>query len=172
MKLDLKNKKWKAFLIGDIFIIGTGALLPKKLFKKGNVARITATDSNNGVFDYYAEVKHKNCRTVTNFISVSFLGSVFYHPYKASLDMKIHSVQLKELEFNKYLAHFIVLALKRTTSLFSYGNQLSSSNLPKKKIFLPINKKGELDFEFMESYVKQKAQIKIKDYKDYINKTT
>lgn len=169
MNLDLKNKEWKEFLIGDIFNISTGALLPKKALKKGNVARITATDSNNGVFDYYSEVTHKNFRAVKNFISVSFLGSVFYHPYKASLDMKIHSVKLKELELNKYLAHFIVLALKRTTALFSYGDQLSSSDLPKKKILLPINKKDEPDFEFMEAFMKQKEQEKFLQYNTYIS---
>jgi len=170
MNFDLKNREWKEFLIGDIFNIGTGALLPKKVLKKGDTARITATDLNNGVFDYYTEIKHKNYRTVTNFISVSFLGSVFYHPYEASLDMKIHSIQLKNKEFNKYLAHFIVLTLKRTTSVFYYGNQLSSSNLPKKKIFLPINKKGELDFEFMEAFMREKEEEKLENYKKYIHK--
>lgn len=170
MNLDLKNKQWKEFLIGDVFKINTGALLPKKVLKKGSIARITATDSNNGVFDYYAETSHKNFRVVSNFISVSFLGSVFYHPYKASLDMKIHSVQLKELAFNRHLAHFIVLALKRTTALFSYGDQLSSSDLPKKKILLPANKKGEPDFEFMETFMKQKEQVKFQEYNDYISK--
>ena len=168
MNLELKNKEWKEYLIGNVFNIFTGALLPKKVLKKGNIARITATDSNNGVFDYYAEISHKNFRVVSNFISISFLGSVFYHPYKASLDMKIHSVQLKGLEFNKYLAHFIVLALKRTTELFSYGDQLSSSDLPQKKIFLPTNKKGEPDFEFMEAYMKQKEKEKLQEYNSYI----
>ncbi|KAF9659298.1 restriction endonuclease subunit S [Tenacibaculum mesophilum] len=166
--MELKSKKWEEFLIGDIFNINTGALLPKKILKKGNVPRITATESNNGVFDYYAEFKHKNYRTVNNFVSVSFLGSVFYHPYKASLDMKIHSVQLKKMEFNKYLAHFIVLALKRTTALFSYGDQLSSSDLPKKKILLPVDKKGEPDFKFMEAFIKQKEEEKLERYRDYI----
>ena len=37
------------------------------------------------------------------FISVSFLGTVFYHPYKASLDMKVHSLKLKSKELNEYI---------------------------------------------------------------------
>ena len=166
------EKEWKAFLIGDIFNIKTGALLPKQILKKGSVARITATDSNNGIFDYYHEIEHKNHRTIKNFISVSFLGSVFYHPYEASLDMKVHSVQFKTIKFNQYLAYFIVLALKRTTSLFSYGDQLSSSDLPKKQILLPINQKGEPDYNYMENYMKRLEYKKLNDYsiknlKDY-----
>lgn len=168
--MSIENKKWKDFLIGDIFNIKTGALLPKKILKKGNVARITATDSNNGVYDYYSEVTHKNFRTVENFISVSFLGSVFYHPYLASLDMKIHSVQLKNIEFNRHIAHFMVIALKRTTAIFSYGDQLSSSDLPKKKILLPVNDKDEPDFDFMQSYIKTLEQNKISNYNNYIKK--
>ncbi|WP_341220990.1 restriction endonuclease subunit S [Polaribacter atrinae] len=170
MELELTNKKWKEFLIGNLFTISTGALLPKKQLKKGNIPRITATDLNNGVYDYYTELEHKNHRTESNFISVSFLGSVFYHPYKASLDMKIHSVKLKEMEFNKYLAQFIVLALKRTTSLFSYGDQLSSSDLPKKKILLPVNEKEEPDFKFMELFIKHKEQQKLNTFESHINK--
>lgn len=170
MNLDLKNKEWGEFLIGNIFIVNTGALLPKKVLKKGKIARVTATDSNNGVFDYYADTNHKNSRVHENFISVSFLGSVFYHTYKASIDMKIHAIQLKEKELNNYLAQFIVLALKRTTSIFSYGDQLSSSDLPKKKILLPLNSVGVPDYEFMEAFMKQKEQEKLDAYNTYITK--
>ena len=170
MKFDFKNKEWKEFLIGDIFKTKTGALIPKRVLKKGNIARITATELNNGIYDFYEELKHKNYREVDNFISVSFLGSVFYHPYKASLDMKIHSVKLKKIELNKYLAHFIVLALKRTTKLFSYGDQLSSTDLPKKRILLPIKGKNEPDYAYMEQFMRQKEQEKIDRFKNYIDK--
>ena len=35
MNLELKNKEWKEYLIGNVFNIFTGALLPKKSIKKG-----------------------------------------------------------------------------------------------------------------------------------------
>jgi hypothetical protein len=169
MELNLKNKNWSEFLIGDIFNIKTGSLLSKEVLKKGKIARITATDNNNGIFDFYQKVDEKNYRELTNFISVSFLGSVFYHSYTASLDMKIHAIQLKGIELNSELAKFLIICIKRSVSIFSYGDQLSSTDLPKRKILLPTNSKGEPDFKFMEAYINHLKKEKLKLYLNHIN---
>jgi Type I restriction modification DNA specificity domain len=159
--------EWKEFKIGDIFSVSTGTLLAKEYLKKGKTARLTATDNNNGIFDFYEDVEHKSYRVLSNFISISFLGSVFYHPYSASLDMKIHAVQIPNVELNRYIAEFLVFCFKRMAASFSYGDQLSSTDLPKKKILLPINDKGEPDYFFMESYMKTLEYEKLKQYLDY-----
>ncbi|MDR2905718.1 MAG: N-6 DNA methylase [Helicobacteraceae bacterium] len=168
----LSEIEWKEFKIGDFFTISTGSLIPKEILKKGTIARLTATDNNNGIFDFYEKVEHKNYREVSNFISISFLGSVFYHPYSASLDMKIHAVQIPNIEMNKYIAEFLVFCFKRMASSFSYGDQLSSTDLPKKKILLPTKNKDEPDFAYMENYMKQKEAEKIKQYLEYRKKKT
>jgi hypothetical protein len=155
---------WKPFKIGDVFTISTGTLLAKEFLKKGNTARLTATDNNNGIFEFYEDVEHKNYRALSNFISVSFLGSVFYHPYSASLDMKIHAIQIPDIELNRYIAEFLVFCFKRMASGFSYGDQLSSTDLPKKKILLPTNEKGEPDYLYMENYMKALEYEKLKLY--------
>ena len=170
MNLSLTNRKWQDFKIDDIFSVSTGSLIPKEILKAGKIPRLTATDNQNGIFDFYEKVEHKNYRKVTNFISVSFLGSVFYHPYTASLDMKIHAVQIRDLTLNKYLAEFLVFCFKRMSSIYSYGNQLSSTDLPKKKILLPITGKGKPDYAFMEQFMRQKEQEKIANYQNHITK--
>lgn len=170
MEKDLKNIEWKEFKIGQIFKVSTGNLLTKELLKKGNIPRITATDNNNGIYDFYKKVNHKNYRELANFISISFLGSVFYHPYAASLDMKIHSIKIPNKELNENLAEFIVACLKKAFSHFSYGFQLSSKDLLKKIVLLPANSKGEPDYDFMEQYTRQKEQEKITKYQNYISK--
>jgi len=170
MERDLKNIQWGEFEIGQIFKVFTGNLLAKELLKKGNIPRITATDNNNGIYDFYKKVNHKNYREFTNFISISFLGSVFYHPYVASLDMKIHSIQIPNKELNENLAEFIVACLKKAFSHFSYGFQLSSKDLLKKIVLLPVNSKGEPDYAFMEQFMRQKEQGKIEKFQNYIAK--
>jgi hypothetical protein len=167
--MELINKKWKEFKIGDFFTISTGSLVPKEILRKGTIARLTATDNNNGIFDFYEKVEHKNYREISNFISVSFLGSVFYHPYSASLDMKIHAVQVPNIELNRYIAEFLVFCFKRMASSFSYGDQLSSTDLPKKKILLPANSKGEPDYPFMENYMRQKEMELLKQYEKQLS---
>jgi hypothetical protein len=166
----LSEKEWKEFKIDNIFSVTTGSLVPKETLKKGKIARLTATDNNNGIFDFYEKAEHKNYREISNFISVSFLGSVFYHPYSASLDMKIHAVQIPTLKLNKYIAEFLVFCFKRMASSFSYGDQLSSTDLPKKKILLHINSEGKPDYAFMENYMKHLEREKLKAYLRYRNK--
>lgn len=164
MEIDVKSKCWREFLIGDLFSVGTGSLVAKNILIKGDLPRITATNNNNGIFDFYNNIDIVNYKTNDNFISVSFLGSVFYHSYKASLDMKIHSLKLKKYKLNKYNALFLALSIFRTACQFSYGDQLSSTDLPKKYILLPIDLSGDPDFEFMELYVKQIEKLKLSKY--------
>lgn len=76
--LNLNNRKWKSFKVSDIFYIFTGALLNKEEMQEGNIPRITATDINNGVALFTNRVESNKFRTFENFISISFLGSVFY----------------------------------------------------------------------------------------------
>ncbi len=170
MEKNLKNVEWGEFEIGKIFDVYTGNLVPRDVLKQGATPRITATDSNNGIFNFYKTIQHKNYKELSNFISVSFLGSLFYHPYIASLDMKIHAIKISDRSLNKYLAEFIILCLKRTASIFSYGDQISSSDLPKKKILLPITLQGEPDYAFMEGFIKEVEQRKLKKYRNYLVK--
>ncbi len=170
MELNLTNREWREFKINEVFIVSTGSLVPKENLKKGEIPRLTATDNQNGIYDFYEKIEHKNYREVSNFISVSFLGSVFYHPYTASLDMKIHALQISDLPLNKYVAGFLVFCFKRMASNYSYGDQLSSSDLPKKKILLPITKKGNPDYEFMETFMKKKEEDSLRKYKKFVSK--
>ena len=52
---------------------------------------------------------------------------------------------------------------------FSYGDQLSSTDLPKKKILLPIDEKGEPNYIYMESYMKSLEYEKLNTYLKYKN---
>ncbi|WP_417903938.1 restriction endonuclease subunit S [Campylobacter sp. LH-2024] len=111
MKIALENLKledveWREFKISDVFEIYTGALINQNEMQQGKFPRITATDLNNGIAFFTDDLKHKNFRTLENFISISFLGSVFYHKSKVSLDMKIHGIKIKNKELNYNIALF------------------------------------------------------------------
>lgn len=166
--MNLMDKEWKEFKCEDIFDIYTGASIPVKDLIDGDIPRITASETNNGVIGYYKKMDIKNYRELNNFISVSFLGGVFYQPYTASLDMKIHAVKLKDREFNKSLGNFLVRVIKQTVSRFTYGDQLSSKDLPRQKILLPVDDEGKPDYEFMESYMKEKENKMISKYTKYL----
>ncbi len=172
---DLSEKTWSEFFIKDLFIteiyknklqIPTGAYINKKNLQGGLIPRITVTSQNNGI-DSFCISNNKNFRTFTNFISVSFLGTIFYHPYTASIDMKVHCLQLKDRALNQYLSLFLISEIKKSIENASYGNQLSSTDLPNKKIMLPVDNNGDPDYEYMEKYIEKIATSKRQEYLGY-----
>lgn len=165
-KLSLNDVEWGEFKIKDLFKTFngtngvqtyTGAYVPRKDLTSSSIPRITVRETNNGI-DSFSYSENRNFKTYRNFISVSFMGNAFYHPYVASLDMKVHALIPKEFILTKNLSMFIIRSLKNNTEFNSYGNQLSSTDLPSKKILLPLDNKGKLNLRFMEDYIKQEQK--------------
>lgn len=159
----INTSNWKPFKVSDIFITEkhgsrlqtpTGAVMSKKDLEDGNTPRVTVSNFNNGITGYYADSDNKNYRTYENFISVSFLGTVFYQPEKVSLDMKVHCLKPLDYELNVYSAGYIVSIIRKAISNFAYSDQLSSTVLAELKFALPATPDGQPDWDYMESYMK------------------
>ncbi len=139
---------------------------------KGTIPRISAKSDNNGILGYYDTVDNARARHFENFITVNFFGSdggIFYHPYKASVEMKVHTLKIPNHIFNSYTGAFIAGALKQNLKGFDYGSQLSSSKLKKLdfKIQLPINS-GKIDFDFIESFMVELEAERIAKLQGYL----
>lgn len=183
-------KKWNLFKISDIFetkYIGkqlqvpTGAYVSRKNLKEGEMPRITVSGFDNGINGYY-DSNDKNYRVFENFISVSFLGTVFYQKSKASLDMKVHCLKPKKIILNDAIAFFLATIIKKTITDSKYSDQISSTVLPIIDILLPSIKKDDgsyaPDWQYMEKYIDNVKQIveqkfdkikQIKEDKNVIN---
>ena len=156
--------KWKKFNICELFYtekrnkkiqVPTGAAVPKKDLTEGAIPRITVTGINNGVNGYFSEIcKNKNYRIYDNFISVSFLGTVFYQAGKATLDMKVHCLKPLAIQLNRYTGQYLVTCIRRSLKKSKYSDQISSSVLPQLDIYLPVDETGKPDFAYMESYMR------------------
>lgn len=163
--------KWKSYKVSDIFEtikkgkqlqVPTGANIPtKELSEDGTTPRITVTGFNNGIYGYfdYNGTKPSDYRVFNNFISVSFLGTVFYQPNDASLDMKVHCLKPISVCLNKYTGQYLVSAIKASLRESSYSDQISSTVLPKVEILLPATDSGKPDWKLMEDKMKQVEQI-------------
>lgn len=161
-KIDVS--KWKYFRISELFVtrkqganlyVPTGAQISKKNLEAGNIPRITATNTNNGISGYYADFEDKNYRVYENFISVSFLGSAFYQSGKASLDMKVHCLKPLNYALNKYSAGFLATVLRKVIAFYEYDDQLSSKALAEMSIPLPTSSDGNPDWKYMEEYMRK-----------------
>ena len=146
----IDTTNWRRFPVSDIFDVGTGGLCAKSELNDGTTPRITVSGINNGITGNYADIDSNNYRVEENLITFSFLGTCFYHPYRASLDMKVHSLKPRGISLNAYIGLFLVVVLTKTI-MASYTDQMSSSDLKKQDILLPVNtNKGGPDWEKME----------------------
>ena len=161
----IDTSEWKEFRIKDLFEtqkkgnkfqVPTGASVPvQDLLEDGATPRITVTGSNNGIFGFY-DYCGKNIadyRVFNNFVSVSFLGTVFYQEGDATLDMKVHCLKPKGITLNKYTGRFLVGAIRASLRESTYSDQISSSILPEMSIKLPATPDGAPDWAYMESYI-------------------
>lgn len=166
-KKKVDTREWGEFRVGELFKtqmkgkkiqVPTGANVPiQDMIKDGSTPRITVTGVNNGVFGLY-DYCGKNSteyRVFRNFISVSFLGTVFYQEGEATLDMKVHCLQPNHITLNKYTGNFLVSAIKASLRESSYSDQISSTILPEMTIMLPKDKTGQPDWAYMEEYMRK-----------------
>jgi len=152
-KLTIDTSKWKPFVYDDLFEIERGKGPRKKdLNGKGNIPFVTSTDQNNGWTDF-TEVSaiHEG-----NTIGVNRNGSVayaFYQPIPFCSTEDVHIFKPK-FEMNKYIGLFLATLIRQEKYRYNYGRKWGIGRMKISTIKLPINSKGQPDWDFMEKYIK------------------
>ena len=151
-QLSLNLSEWKTFKYTDVFKIKKGKRLTKKDQSDGNIPYVSSSALNNGI-----DNKIGNGSTDENCISFACYGSIgeaFYQDEKVWVSDNANVFYLKNRKLNPYIAMFIVTLLRLEQFRFSYGMTGKKERLENFTIKLPINKKNEPDWEFMENYIK------------------
>jgi len=158
-----------------LFEVRTGSLLSSDELIGGDIPRVSAKSDNNGILGFFDTIKNENARHCENFITVNFFGSdggIFYHPYKASVEMKVHTLKIPDYEFTVRTGLFIANVLKSALYGFGYGSQLSSTKLKKNNYLISLpNRDGKIDFEFMESFVAELEAQRVAELEAYLTVT-
>lgn len=156
-QLDINN--WAYFCLRDIFneTLDKGKCNnASSLLEDGNeIAYVGAKKTDNGIINYVK--KEDNLITKGNcivFISDG-QGSVGYSLYWpvdfiGTTNLKIGRIK----ELNVYRALFLVAVLDLERFKYSFGRKYKIKQILSTKIKLPVDKKGNPDWEFMEDYIK------------------
>lgn len=166
---NLAEKNWKEFFLKSIFKeVQRGKRLKKDDQILGEVPYISSTSMNNGVDNFIENNTNvrifSNCLTVANSGSV---GSSFYHPY--SFVASDHVTHLANNEFSKYIYLFIAALTNRLSEKYNFNREINDKRISREKIMLPVTKKGELDFEYMEQYTKNLVARKRIQYNTFLS---
>ena len=95
------------------------------------------------------------------------VGSTFYHPYE--FVASDHVTHLKNDNFNKYIYLFIASTIKRLGDKYNFNREINDSRLKKEIIMMPITDDEDINYQFMEDYMKKLESENILKYLDYIH---
>lgn len=160
------NKKYKPFLISDIFeTVQRGKRLIKNKQIKGKIPYVSSTATNNGIDNFISNNKNirkfKNCLSLANSGSV---GTCFYEPFE--FIASDHVTHLKG-NFTKYTYLFLANMLNRLSEKYNFNREINDPRIQKEYILLPISK-NEPDYEYMHNYMLYLEQKKILEYLNFI----
>lgn len=150
------HPRWKSFPISEIFNIYPGKRLTKSDMISGDRPFIGATDSNNGITEWVA---NSNDSLDSNVLGVNYNGSVceaFYHPYECIFSDDVKRLHLKDHIDSKYIMLFLKTVLLQQKCKFAYGYKFNEQRMLRQSIVLPVDNEGNPDWDFMESYMKDK----------------
>ena len=163
----LENKKWKAFLLTDLFEnIQRGKRLTKENQKDGSIPYVSSSAQNNGVDNYISNTMgvrfFEKCLSLANSGSV---GSCFYEPFK--FVASDHITHLKNLKNTKYSYLFTATLLNRLSQKYNFNREINDKRISNEIIILPITSDGKPDYSYMEQYTKNLMLRKYCEYLDY-----
>lgn len=152
-KKKVDTREWGSFALGTLFNIVKGKRLTKAEMKSGKIPFIGSSALNNGCTAMIGNDKNQHPE---NTITVCYNGSVgetFYQdqPYIASDDV---NVLYPKFTMNRQIALFIVPLIKGVSSRYDYIDKWKKEAMEADKIYLPVDKKGDPDWDYMEEYMK------------------
>ena len=166
---------FKKYMLGSLFTALTGDvdLQQKDINGKGYPVVSSGLD-NQGVIGY-SDIPAKVLPA--NTITIDMFGNVFFRDfeYKEVTHARIFTLIPKSFELSVGTGLYIVSILSRQTKRFSYNNMATWNKLRNVEISLPVLQSGEIDFDYMERYIRAIEKLVIVDvvkYKDKVIATT
>lgn len=155
---DLRNVRWNDFVISEVFdeVRSSKSQIDKIKLKNlvGNIPYITRTQKNNGIDSFVGEQPNYE-KDPGNSITIGLdTQTIFYQTASFYTGQNIQVINDKNL--NKNIALFLIPLLKKQLEKFNWGgNGVTLTRLRRTKIKLPINKKDNVNWSFMEKYIKK-----------------
>lgn len=140
---------WKEFRVGELFAQERGKEKAPKQNEPGDCPLIQETNNNNGFDRMVVPTKIIKGNSIT--VSINYAQNVFYQAddFCASVNIAV----LRNNHLNRYNSQFVCSVLRNAHQKFDYTSKISKELLNKEMIMLPVDKTGQPDWAYMESYM-------------------
>lgn len=144
---------WRKFKVNDLFEVGGTVTTPfsEIINNKGKYPYVTTQSSNNGVRDY-SSIKTEKGNVLV--VDSAVLGWMTYQENDFSASDHVEKL-VPKFPLNKNSGLFIASVWNKIYSgkFFNYKRKASQTAIRECGIPLPIDKEGNLDYEYMDKYM-------------------
>lgn len=167
-KLTLTGVEWGEFLFPEVFSeIFIAKSSDSNALSQGEIPFVGRSSINNGFQGLYHVSKDKIVKK--NCITVSMVGEprAFYQPYDFTCSQNI--LVLRNDYLNKNISKFLISNINNylISKGFGYGYPVGLNRVIKNKLMLPIDSQGQINWQFMEDYIKQEQKVQAQKVIDY-----
>ena len=177
----MESVKTNEFAIGDLY---DKVKLEKKTFDKRKDSRqipdsqyslplVNAKHGDNGIM-YYGDPNIFDSIEMTIDIvqnGAIATGDVYPQPQRTGILWDAYLIQASNHQDNaETLLYFSTAIAKSIKKKYTYDNKAYWEQVKEDKINLPITPSGEIDYKFMETYIRAQEKLAIQRVKDWRNK--
>jgi len=169
MDMGLKDREWRAFLVGKLFkVSGTTTTHPSVLIRGGRIPRITRAATSNGLDGFYKNSATEVAGVLT--VDSTTTGVVRYQGNDFIATDHVEKVALVDgSRMSRHLGLFIQVCIEKAIfGKYGYGYGFSQDRIKKQKILLSVTAEGSPDYQFMECYARKVENNNLQKYIDYI----
>ena len=151
-QIPLNTEKWELFNIPDLFKIRGTKSTPLDNLEysgPGEYPFVTTQTRNNGVGGFFTK-KTEDCGVLT--IESAVCGYCSYQAMPFSASDHVEKL-IPQFNMDIYVAMFFVTIFNIEQYRYNYGRKCSQSRLKQAQIRLPVDSKGQPDFNFMREYI-------------------
>ena len=167
---ELKAWAYKDFKIEDLFSAQTGDtdLQQKDINGRGTLFVNSGVEALGikGKTDRKAKVFDSNT------ITIDFWGNAYYRDFEYKMATHNHVFSLSgDVIKNRSVGLYLVSTMSYMRRLFSYNNMGTWSKIKELYIQLPVTKRGNVDFVYMESRIREVEESRIREMEAYLKAT-
>lgn len=173
-KEELEQREWREFKIIDVL----GTSHNSKPYHLENLVKdekkgypyISRTSLNNGYQCFVSDDKDYLLNPANCISFGAENAEYFYQPKEYVSGNKLYFYENQKCK--KQLLQFFVMCLNKAIQNcgFGYGMGLTGTRSDKRTFLLPVTPTGEIDYDFMESFIQKLENAKLYEYKEYAKK--
>ena len=165
----LSCKRFCLFSIDSLFDIYTGRDIIIGRMKHGDIPLISHQHDNNGISKCIKKIDNRRLFNYSTTLSLADRG-IFYATTQIQnfhIGTRVKALTFKNGAHKEELRLFFVTSINKLQVLFTDYLVNATDKLPSLEISLPVTPSGEIDYHFMETYIRAIEKLTIQRVKDW-----